>query len=65
MIINYQTPEGYFTREATIDEIKTLAKQGNITAIKHLVDLKGGLDNLNDIQFKKVIDLIIGNDVEL
>jgi len=63
-IIEFAT-SGRRERALTVPELKREAKQGDRRAIKELVSLAGGYDALTPAQQKKVIRLLIGDNVEL
>ena len=65
MKITEHTPTGRTERDLTTQELKDLAKRGNIQAIKELITGVGGWDSLTSIQKEKVTRLLFGDDVEL
>jgi len=65
MIITEHTKSGTNTRNATVTELRTMAKEGNTAAIKELIASAGGWDSLTAAQKEKVTRLLIGENVTL
>jgi len=65
MNIQTQDKTGIKTRVATLSELKALAKDGNMEAVRALIEYKGGFAALTATQKDKVLMMLLGYDAEL
>jgi hypothetical protein len=65
MIIRQITPEGEIEREATPQELRAMAKEGNREAIRELIENAGGWSALTQEQKERAIRLLLGYEIDL